>query len=70
MYQKTSKEHPDVVNFILTSMFTWYMGSSRWYISDLYLVTIRMYVVVSLPRIDQVAASSQQKEYMPNSRVM
>jgi hypothetical protein len=46
------------------------MGSSRWYISDLHLVTIWMYVVVSLPRIDQVAASSQQKEYMPNSRVM
>jgi hypothetical protein len=29
-----------------------------------------MYVVVSLPRIGQVAASSQQKECMPNSTVM
>jgi hypothetical protein len=69
-YQKTSKKHPDVENFILTSMYTWHMGSSRWYISDLHLVTIWMYVVVSLPRIGQVAASSQQKECMPNSTVM
>ena len=67
---ETSKEHPDVVNFILTLMLTWHMGSSKWYISDLHLVTIWMYVVVSLPRIGQVAASSQQKEYMPNSTVM
>jgi len=51
-------------------MDTWHMGSSRRYTSDLHLVTIWKYVVVSLPRIGQVAASSQQKECMPNSTVM
>ena len=68
-YQKTSKKHPDVVNFILTSMNTWHMGSSRWYLSDLHLVTIRIYVVSPL-RTGQVGASSQQKKCMPNSKVM
>jgi hypothetical protein len=51
-------------------MYTWHMGNSRWYISYLHLVTIWMYVVVSLTRIGQVAASSQQKECKPNFTVM
>jgi hypothetical protein len=49
-------------------MYTWHMGSSRWYTSDFHLVTIWMYVVVSLPRIGQVAASSQKKECMPTPK--
>ena len=67
---KEVSENKQEANFILTLVYTWHMGSSRWYISDLHLVTIWMYVVVSLPRIGQVAASSQQKECTRNSTVM
>jgi len=33
---KEGNKHSNVKNFILTSVFTWYMGS-RWYISDLHI---------------------------------